>query len=311
MQFIKKFFVNKKYCSLSILFSHCSINVSLAFLLSLLLANMSMLLNASATEHAVKDVLEKRIRYSFTIQNMKNKLIKSLVFKSPAPLTDHWYQKCTSFKTSHEYKMDKDLLNNQILKFDFHNIAPYEARVVYIEANIQIGAYISKKMNANYLMQSPLIESNSTEIQNLSKTLKTDNIMKTAKKIFSYVSKRISYSGYIKRDRGALYALKHKKGDCTEFAYLFTALCRASKIPARPIAGYICEDNCLLTPVNYHTWAEFYANNKWYLVDPQQFVFNSRHNNYIAMQILSCDGKTLTDQLRYQVDSSFFFVKMN
>ena len=58
-------------------------------------------------------------------------------------------------------------------------------------------------------------------------------------KNFSLGCQQPAYVGYIKNDRGALYALKTKEGDCTEFMHLFVALCRANKIPARCIGGYV------------------------------------------------------------------------
>ena len=87
-------------------------------------------------------------------------------------------------------------------------------------------------------------------------------------------------------DRGALYALKYKKGDCTEYMHLFAALCRVNNIPARGIGGYICRGNCILKPSGYHNWAEFYDAGTWYSVDPQNKVFMKNSSDYIAMRII-------------------------
>ena len=46
--------------------------------------------------------------------------------------------------------------------------------------------------------------------------------------IFQWVSQNVKDDGYSAKDRGALYALTNRKGDCTEFMYLFVALCRLS-----------------------------------------------------------------------------------
>jgi len=91
----------------------------------------------------------------------------------------------------------------------------------------------------------------------------------------------------MEEDKGALYALTNLSGDCTEFAALFAALCRAAGIPARLMGGYICQRNCLVTTVDFHNWAEFYHNGAWHLADPQNRLFDQNGENYIATEIYS------------------------
>jgi len=67
-----------------------------------------------------------------------------------------------------------------------------------------------------------------------------------AENILNRVAGSIHFTGYQSDPHGALYALENKKGDCTEFMYLFTALCRANRIPARCIACYICNKNTVI-----------------------------------------------------------------
>ena len=61
----------------------------------------------------------------------------------------------------------------------------------------------------------------------------------------------------------ALEILEDRRGDCSEHALLFVALCRAAGIPARRCSGYVCvgED------WGAHAWAEVWTG-AWMGVDP-------------------------------------------
>ena len=71
-----------------------------------------------------------------------------------------------------------------------------------------------------------------------------------------------------KRDRGAVSALKIKKGDCSEYSDLFVALCRAKDIPARVVTGVSVQSD---TKTAKHNWAEVYLKNYgWVPFDPSK-----------------------------------------
>ena len=105
-------------------------------------------------------------------------------------------------------------------------------------------------------------------------------------KIFRWVADNIHYTGYLRDTRGALYALRNRRGDCTESMCLFAALCRAKQIPARGVGGYVCKEDSILKPDSYHNWAEFYEAGAWRIGDPQKRVFMERPSDYIAMRII-------------------------
>ncbi|MFW9831917.1 MAG: transglutaminase-like domain-containing protein [Candidatus Thorarchaeota archaeon] len=65
-------------------------------------------------------------------------------------------------------------------------------------------------------------------------------------------------------ERGAAYAIEKGVGDCTEYAALFTALCRANRIPARLEAGFA--DNG--TGFERHAWSQIWIRGQWIPVDP-------------------------------------------
>jgi hypothetical protein len=110
--------------------------------------------------------------------------------------------------------------------------------------------------------------------------------MKTAERIYHFVSEHVHSDGFSSGELGALYALVNGKGDCTESMYLFVALCRAAGVPARGIGGYTLTASPVLRPSRYHNWAEFHDGKSWQIADPQQKVFALNQGNYLATKVL-------------------------
>lgn len=73
-----------------------------------------------------------------------------------------------------------------------------------------------------------------------------------AKAIFLYIVTNYKYI-YPPAERGVLSFLSSKKGDCGEFSFLFTSLCRAVGIPTRSIIG-----SWAYGKMNGHVWNEYY-----------------------------------------------------
>jgi len=58
------------------------------------------------------------------------------------------------------------------------------------------------------------------------------------------------------------------QGDCSEYAMLTAAMCRAENVPARTAIGLIYADSPEVGPVfSFHMWAEVFVSGKWYPVD--------------------------------------------
>jgi transglutaminase-like putative cysteine protease len=136
--------------------------------------------------------------------------------------------------------------------------------------------------------------------------------MATAGMINEWVARHIRYTGYAREDRGALYALNSGRGDCTEYMYLFVALCRTKGIPARGVCGYVCENGGVLKPSGYHNWAEFYDQGAWRIADPQKKVFMRNGDQYIAMRIINRAERDFGGGLhRFRFAGEGLSVKMN
>ncbi|MEN8219814.1 MAG: transglutaminase domain-containing protein [Pseudomonadota bacterium] len=251
------------------------------------------------TKEVIKEVIKNQyeiprtLRYSFSLKNAGNQLIKKADFWAQAPVKQTVTQKVVQIKSSHSYEILTDNLGNQTLHFELTNIPPYAVRKISITTELKLAKTVNSIPNKlEFIEEEPFIQVSHSEIQTVAKKLGSDEPLFTIENIFNWVAKHIQYAGYIPENRGALYALRQKRGDCTEYMYLFTALARANGIPARGIAGYVYKQDSVLKPQDYHNWAEFYLDGKWLLADPQNKVFMDKQSDYIVMQILSPKEKT-------------------
>ena len=134
----------------------------------------------------------------------------------------------------------------------------------------------------------------------------------TVQNIYEWVLSHITASGYRGAEHGALYTLSEKRGDCTEFADLFTALCRAAGIPVRRVSGYVCNESRKVDPHEYHDWAEFYNEGRWRLADVHAGKFMEDQSSYVAMNIKGPPGKLQHKAFnRFRVETEGVGMTMN
>jgi len=107
-----------------------------------------------------------------------------------------------------------------------------------------------------YTKPSDKIESDDPEISKLAKEIvgNETNPYKKAGLIYDFVTRHITYE-IQDHELGAKYAYNNGKGDCTEFATLFAAMCRSEGIPVRLVEGYLCDSDTRAG----HIWTEFYV----------------------------------------------------
>lgn len=117
-----------------------------------------------------------------------------------------------------------------------------------------------------YLIDEKYLEKDDPSIQTAAKRLTAKNELETVKKTYDFVLKHMKYRFLQGPDKGAVYALKNKGDDCSEYSDLFVALCRANNIPARVVSGFILKEGLLDWG---HAWAEVYFKEfGWIPFDP-------------------------------------------
>jgi transglutaminase-like putative cysteine protease len=289
---------------------------SVFFLASVWFIKATVFQNTETTDNppAVYE-LSRQVRYGFTIQNTSDQLVENGVFYAWAPVKQTSTQLCKRINASHPFRITTDELGNQMLRFEMHDFPPFGTRLITITADLMMAQApnilgpIDRKA---WLDPSRYVESDDPDLKKAVRSLKAETHQKTAKTIFNWVTRNVQYSGYSKKDRGALYAFSYKKGDCTEYMYLFTALCRAGDIPARGIRGYAAPDSSVLNPAAFHDWVEFYDNGRWHTVDAQNNIFMQGGHKLVAMQIITTHTDHPEMQFnRFRVEGVGLKAKMN
>ena len=166
--------------------------------------------------------IPRHIEYSFAIQNKTNRLTEDAEFWVYAPVKQTSSQRCNHVEASHPFEMILDSLGNQILYFRFQSLAPYATKIITIKADLMLSITPNRillKDSEKYLGPEKFCESEDSEITQVATSLVDRQLMKSAESAFHWVAENLEYTGYLRQARGALYALKAKKGDCTEFMY--------------------------------------------------------------------------------------------
>lgn len=256
---------------------------------------------------------ERTIRYSFTVQNTTSKVVEDPELWVFGPVAKTSWQRSEAIEASRPFELTQDPFGNQILHFRFDHLPPFGSKVVSINAKVSLADspnHIPLAADQRFLAPERYIEVDHPRMQSVASRQAGRDVEVTAKNAFSWVKSNLQYSGYIPEDRGALYALTHKKGDCTEYSYLYTALARANGVSSRVVGGYVYAEDAVLKPEDFHNWSEIHTDGVWDIVDPQNGRFLSDQNAYIAMRIIS-EQAELPNTHRFAYAGAGLRVKMN
>ncbi|MEW6490616.1 MAG: transglutaminase-like domain-containing protein [Thermodesulfobacteriota bacterium] len=272
----------------------------------------------ASTRHITGDAepaypITRRLQFTLTVQNPSNRLVEGATLHAYAPVRQTATQKCLELETSHPSELTVDELGNQVLRFAFDPIPPFSTRIVTIRASLALSETpnpLEERSLERFLPPEPLIEADHPEILPLAETLRRPTPAETARSIFDWVAANIRYAGYLKDDRGALYALRTRQGDCTEYMSLFVALCRASGIPARGVAGYVYGENRVVAPADFHNWAEVHLGGAWQVADPQERVFRESVERFLAFRLLGAAHAVAGIRHRFGVTAGALAVTM-
>lgn len=139
-----------------------------------------------------------------------------------------------------------------------------------------IGEYDpSSEIFQEYTKAEEYIESDHPEIVQKAQEIvgSETNAYHMAQAMLDWVNNNIEYEDQ-EEEMGALWALENRKGDCSEYAFLFTALCRAVGVPARTVRGSSTDavldgGTFMDEEIGWHLWAEVYfPNYGWVWIDP-------------------------------------------
>lgn len=230
----------------------------------------------------------RHVSYSLVFANAGPDVIPKAELWVNGPNRQTGVQACDAIKADHSFQTLTDDHNNQILHFRFENLPPYGQKIINIEATLSMKGSppaIPLADSRQYLEKEQYVEISDERMIRQAQQLAADSETKTVENIFRFVEKSISRTTYSADEKGALYSLLRKKGDCTEFMHLVLALCRVNAIPARAVSGYIVSGDQRLSPDALHDWAEVYLKGRWRVIDPFFSAFMDHEERYLVMQI--------------------------
>ncbi len=217
--------------------------------------------------------VELNLSYDFAVHGETRRI--SLIVALPQTMTNR--QKILSIKYSPEPTRLFSGNGNRYAEFVF--IDP--DKQVKVEINIKAELlrydlftvrgqlkrnYSESSELENFLKQEKYIEKGHPKIQEIAQSVEGQTEDEIVKKIYNYIADNMKYTVHGRSDWGAVKALQQKKGDCSEYADLFVAICRAKNIPARVATGYTMQYDAVSSK---HNWVEVYLKDfGWVPFDP-------------------------------------------
>nr|WP_246864610.1 transglutaminase-like domain-containing protein [Spongiibacter thalassae] len=269
----------------------------------------TIIFRQASTKESPSYTSTRTLQFSFSITNNSNEVVQNGTFRAYAPVNHTAIQHVDAITATHSYQTVTDDLGNTVLEFVLPVLAPYQTKVITVRSNLSVSeAPIAEALDDSrvYLQSEPLVETDHPALRELSQTLVVNGNgtdRDRARAVFEWVTTHLATEQYLPDDRGALWALQNRRGDCTEFMRLFMALVRLQGIPARGVSGYVVTGSQIVRPADFHNWVEIHLEGAWQIVDPQRHVFLTQQADYIATQIIQPVERNLLGRShRYKVD---------
>lgn len=230
----------------------------------------------------------RTIAFTVSVKNTSAQRQKNAEILVYAPNRKTAVQLGGSVASNYAHTSQIDSFNNHILHFKFETIPPFGTKVISLNAKVDFMLPPQKSTLQErdfFLSEEHFIEISSAELIQFAKQFESDTPKEAVKKIYDWITSSITQTSYTSKERGALYAFRKRKGDCTEFMHLFTALCRLNNIPARGVSGFLVKQDKLVQANDYHDWVEVYIDGAWRLVDPFNGTFMERQTEYVTMHV--------------------------
>ncbi|HKB00673.1 MAG TPA: transglutaminase-like domain-containing protein [Gemmataceae bacterium] len=127
-----------------------------------------------------------------------------------------------------------------------------------------------EKAGPEFLRSNYFINSDDAEVKKLATRAvgRETDPWKKAQKIEGFVREFMRPADYTEAMAPADHVAKTRTGDCTEYAMLTAAMCRAAGVPSRTAIGLVYVNNLLGRPaLAFHMWTEVHVNGQWLGLD--------------------------------------------
>ncbi|WP_431112936.1 transglutaminase-like domain-containing protein [Variovorax paradoxus] len=202
----------------------------------------------------------------------------------PVGKNDWWTLEAVETEAAHALQTDS--LGHTILFVETREFSGFARRSAALAVRLKRDlARLPARIDADeWLRAERFIESEDKMIAAHALALRAATDQATVRNIYEFVVSHLVYAGYVPEDLGALYALKQRRGDCSEYASLVVALCRALGIPARRVGGYVTDRSFAPKPMDFHDWAEVAMDGRWRVVDAQKGALADREIQYVPFR---------------------------
>jgi transglutaminase-like putative cysteine protease len=208
------------------------------------------------------------LRWNTRISNPGAATVSNVVVRAFAPLAAAPGFLCLRLEASSPAELLTDDCGNRLLVFRLGDLPPYATRGLSFSAALAVtnGALPDARLPA---LADAGLDEEDPGIRAAAARFPAGPPRERAERIAAWVAGALRYDGYHGGDRGAAFALRERRGDCTESAALFASLCRAGGIAARRVLGFRCDGSQVLEGRAAHMWAEFHADGAWHVADPR------------------------------------------
>lgn len=185
---------------------------------------------------------------------------------------------------------------NVLAEIDLGTVPPYGARHVRVRMELEVRdyAYVDEaRMNGQMdETGSSRFPVDHPDVAARAGQLAADDDAETMRGIHAWVDNHMEDIGYVRRDRGALYALHEAKGDCTEYMSLTSALARSAGVRVRALGGFVYDQDRVARAGDFHNWTEALIDDQWWVVDPLFGDFTGRTDGHVVVRDLTSPATT-------------------
>lgn len=214
----------------------------------------------------------RRLRFDIQLHNPGATPLPPQPLWFCAPLSRTGTQALVSLDSSSPFERHDEWGGHTLLRWMTPALPPHGLRALTLDAVVGLSrAPRAEALEPGaWLQPERFMESDDPAIAALALTLRRDSPRATVVAVYDWVRNQLAYAGYVADDLGAAQALRERRGDCTEYAYLVVALCRALGLPARAVGGFVVSHDAAPRSTEYHNWAEVHLEGAWRLVDAQK-----------------------------------------
>jgi len=214
------------------------------------------------------EIVDAAVHFAVPEQALENQtILDPLIFSPGVPerSVDQWGQSIATFR--------RDIIKpGERCEFSYRTRIKL-ANLTYIVIPDKVGtlkdvpADIRKAYTADsdrYRITTPLVSDTAKRLVG-----NETNVYWMVRNIYDWIIETMSYEMVGGWDVPETL-IKRKTGSCSEYTFLFIALCRSAGIPARYEAGTVLRGDDASVDVAYHRWTEIYLPNYgWVPFDPQ------------------------------------------